>query len=74
VTTAYVGDDLAHQCDQVRWVGGMVSNHVADIVARHGTDGPVAAALTGYIAGRTGHDYNEASRQATAATFSVDAQ
>jgi alkanesulfonate monooxygenase SsuD/methylene tetrahydromethanopterin reductase-like flavin-dependent oxidoreductase (luciferase family) len=24
---AYVGDDLAHQRDQVRWFGGMVGNH-----------------------------------------------
>ena len=33
---AYVGDDLAHQRDQCRWFGGMVGNHVADIVARYG--------------------------------------
>lgn len=30
---AYVGDDLAHQREQTRWFGGMVGNHVADIVA-----------------------------------------
>ncbi|WP_422769386.1 TIGR03842 family LLM class F420-dependent oxidoreductase [Plantactinospora sp. WMMC1484] len=36
---AYVGDDLAHQRDQCRWFGGMVGNHVADIVARYGTAG-----------------------------------
>ena len=35
---AYVGDDLAHARDQCRWFGGMVGNHVADIVARYGTD------------------------------------
>ena len=33
---AYVGDDLAHQRDQLRWFGGMVGNHVADLVARYG--------------------------------------
>ena len=33
---AYVGDDLAHPRDQCRWFGGMVGNHVADIVARYG--------------------------------------
>ena len=33
---AYVGDDLAHQRDQVRWFGGMVGNHVADLVDRYG--------------------------------------
>src|SRR5262245_54221699 len=31
---AYVGDDVAHQRDQCRWFGGMVGNHVADIVGR----------------------------------------
>ena len=57
---AYVGDDLAHQRDQCRWFGGMVGNHVADIVARYGTDGgAVPKALTDYIAGREGYDYNE---------------
>src|SRR5450755_5044223 len=54
---AYVGTDLAHQRDQLRWFGGMVGNHVADLVARYGTDGPVPRALTDYIAGRKGYDY-----------------
>jgi probable F420-dependent oxidoreductase len=54
---AYVGDDLAHQRDQVRWFGGMVGNHVADIVERYGSDAPVPAALTEYIKGRKGYDY-----------------
>lgn len=54
---AYVGDDLDHQRDQLRWFGGMVGNHVADLVARYGTDGPVPRALTDYIEGRKGYDY-----------------
>jgi alkanesulfonate monooxygenase SsuD/methylene tetrahydromethanopterin reductase-like flavin-dependent oxidoreductase (luciferase family) len=54
---AYVGDDLAHQREQLRWFGGMVGNHVADLVGRYGTDGPVPRALTDYIAGRAGYDY-----------------
>lgn len=55
---AYVGDDVAHQRDQVRWFGGMVGNHVADIVARYGEDPAVVpAALTDYIKGRQGYDY-----------------
>ena len=33
---AYVGDDLPHAREQCRWFGGMVGNHVADIVARYG--------------------------------------
>ena len=57
---AYVGDDLAHQRDQCRWFGGMVGNHVADIVERYGeTGGAVPAALTEYIKGRKGYDYSE---------------
>ncbi len=60
---AYVTDGtaegLAHGRDQCRWFGGMVGNHVADIVARYGsTGGAVPAALTEYIAGRRGYDYN----------------
>jgi len=54
---AYVGTDVARQRDQLRWFGGMVGNHVADLVRRYGTDGPVPKALTDYIAGRQGYDY-----------------
>ena len=55
---AYVGDDLAHERDQVRWFGGMVGNHVADLVSRYGQEsGAVPAALTAYIEGRRGYDY-----------------
>ena len=56
---AYVGDDLPHAREQCRWFGGMVGNHVADIVARYGESAPVPKALTEYIAGREGYDYNE---------------
>jgi probable F420-dependent oxidoreductase len=59
---AYVGDDVGHARDQCRWFGGMVGNHVADIVARYGEDGPVPKALTDYIKGRDGYDYNEHGR------------
>jgi probable F420-dependent oxidoreductase len=55
---AYVGGDLGRQRDQLRWFGGMVGNHVADLVARYGTDGPIPRALTDYIAGREGYDYS----------------
>ncbi len=56
---AYVGDDLAHAREQCRWFGGMVGNHVADIVARYGEHSEVPDALTEYIKGREGYDYNE---------------
>ena len=54
---AYVGDDLDHQHDHLRWFGGMVGNHVADLVERYGHEGPVPRALTDYIHGRHGYDY-----------------
>jgi probable F420-dependent oxidoreductase len=56
---AYVGADRDHQRDQCRWFGGMVGNHVADIVARYGDSSDVPAALTEYIKGRQGYDYNQ---------------
>lgn len=56
---AYVGDDMAHQREQVRWFGGMVGNHVADLVARYGTDSSlVPKVLSDYIAEREGYDYD----------------
>jgi probable F420-dependent oxidoreductase len=60
---AYVGDDIDHQRDQTRWFGGMVGNHVADIVQRYGNSGgAVPRALSDYIAGRHGYDYAEHGR------------
>ena len=56
---AYVGDDIGHQRDQLRWFGGMVGNHVHDLVKRYGSDNPemVPPALAEYIAAREGYDY-----------------
>lgn len=59
---AYVGEDtpeaLAHAREQCRWFGGMVGNHVADLVSRYGTDTAlVPEALTSYIATRQTYDY-----------------
>jgi len=56
---AYVGDNVAHQREQVRWFGGMVGNHVADLVARYGDDGSmVPTTLSEYIKARDGYDYD----------------
>ena len=56
---AYVGTDLEHQRNQCRWFGGMVGNHVADLVGRYGGDGSgVPEALTDYIKEREGYDYS----------------
>ncbi|MBZ2196072.1 TIGR03842 family LLM class F420-dependent oxidoreductase [Occultella gossypii] len=59
----------AHALEQCRWFGGMVGNHVADIVARYGavpagdgSAGVVPQALTDYIKGREGYDYAEHGR------------
>ena len=59
------GPSLEHMRDQCRWFGGMVGNHVADIVARYGDSpdgGGVPQALTDYIRAREGYDYNEHGR------------
>jgi probable F420-dependent oxidoreductase len=76
---AYVTDGspehLAYAREQCRWFGGMVGNHVADIVGRYGTgeDGasPVPQALTDYIKGREGYDYNEHGRAGNSHTTFV---
>jgi probable F420-dependent oxidoreductase len=65
---AYVGVDLAHQRDQLRWFGGMVGNHVADLVARYGTSGAVPTALTDYIKDREGYDYSHHGRAGNPST------
>ena len=60
---AYVGDDLAHARDQCRWFGGMVGNHVADLVARYGDTGAVPARRSPTTSrAAQGYDYNEHGR------------
>ena len=58
----YIGTNREHMRNQCRWFGGMVGNHVADIVSKYGSDSSVPQALTDYIAGRQGYDYNEHGR------------
>lgn len=59
VAPAYVGDDTAHQREQLRWFGGMVGNHVADMVKRYGEDSTkVPQVLSDYIKAREGYDYD----------------
>ena len=58
----YIGTDREHMRNQCRWFGGMLGNHVADIVTKYGSDSSVPRALTDYIAGRQGYDYNEHGR------------
>ncbi|MCH6172504.1 TIGR03842 family LLM class F420-dependent oxidoreductase, partial [Pseudonocardia alaniniphila] len=60
---AYVSTDLAHARNQCRWFGGMVGNHVADLVTRYGeTSSAVPSGLTAYIKDRHGYDYSHHGR------------
>ncbi len=68
---AYVGDDITHMREQTRWFGGMVGNHVADIVERYGENSAVPKALTDYIKNRQGYDYNEHGRAGNSHTTFV---
>jgi probable F420-dependent oxidoreductase len=72
---AYITDGtdagMAYGRDQCRWFGGMVGNHVADIVARYGESSAVPQALTDYIRGREGYDYNEHGRSGNSHTTFV---
>ncbi|WP_371675848.1 TIGR03842 family LLM class F420-dependent oxidoreductase [Streptomyces sp. NBC_01276] len=71
---AYVTADgseaaLAHARDQCRWFGGMVGNHVADLVSRYGEhSGMVPDALTEYIKARQGYDYSHHGRAGNPST------
>ena len=68
---AYVGNDIPYMRDQTRWFGGMVGNHVADIVERYGENSSVPKALTDYIKNRQGYDYNEHGRAGNSHTTFV---
>jgi probable F420-dependent oxidoreductase len=59
---AYIGDDLDHAREQCRWFGGMVGNHVVDLVERYGEGGDIPTALTDYIRARKGYDYSHHGR------------
>jgi alkanesulfonate monooxygenase SsuD/methylene tetrahydromethanopterin reductase-like flavin-dependent oxidoreductase (luciferase family) len=48
--------------EQCRWFGGMVGNHVADIVSKYGEDTEFPQVLRDYIKGRQDYDYNEHGR------------
>ena len=70
VAPAYVGDNIEHQREQLRWFGGMVGNHVHDLVKRYGSDNPemVPEALADYIAAREGYDYSHHGRAGNPST------
>lgn len=64
---AYVTDgsveQRAHAREQCRWFGGMVGNHVADLVSRYGERSDmVPQELTDYVKAREGYDYSHHGR------------
>ncbi|WP_327303478.1 TIGR03842 family LLM class F420-dependent oxidoreductase [Streptomyces sp. NBC_01298] len=71
---AYVTADdsaqaLAHARDQCRWFGGMVGNHVADLVSRYGEHSSmVPDELTEYVKSRQGYDYSHHGRAGNPST------
>lgn len=70
---AYVTDGtpeaLAHAREQCRWFGGMVGNHVADLVDRYGEHSDVVPeALTAYVKQRQGYDYSHHGRAGNPST------
>ena len=69
VAPAYVGDDIAHQREQLRWFGGMVGNHVAELVKRYGEDSSsVPKVLSDYIRDRADYDYSHHGRAGNPST------
>ncbi|NUS16422.1 MAG: TIGR03842 family LLM class F420-dependent oxidoreductase [Streptomyces sp.] len=63
VTAGTAPQELAHAREQCRWFGGMVGNHVADLVRRYGEhSGEVPEELTAYIRRRQGYDYAQHGR------------
>ncbi|MET9611442.1 TIGR03842 family LLM class F420-dependent oxidoreductase [Kitasatospora indigofera] len=63
VTADDAPETLAHAREQCRWFGGMVGNHVADLVGHYGEHSSlVPEALTDYIKGRQGYDYSHHGR------------
>jgi len=69
VAPAYVSDDIAHQREQLRWFGGMVGNHVADLVSRYGEDeSMVPKVLSDYIRAPEDYDYAHHGRAGNPST------
>jgi probable F420-dependent oxidoreductase len=68
---AFVGDDLAHARDQVRWFPAMVSNHVMDLLGKY-PESELPPALYEYVKRRTFYDYEDHSRVGAAHGEFVD--
>lgn len=76
---AYVSADLAHAHDQVRWFGGVVANHVAELTRRYGDAIPndLQAVLAGHdeyqvaVTGASGHGASDHITDEVNARFSI---
>ncbi len=68
---AFLGDDLAHARDQVRWFPAMVSNHVMDLLAKY-PESELPPALFEYVKRREFYDYSDHSRVGAAHGAFVD--
>jgi probable F420-dependent oxidoreductase len=63
ITADDAPETLAYAREQCRWFGGMVGNHVADLVGRYGEHSAlVPDELTAYIKQRQGYDYSHHGR------------
>jgi probable F420-dependent oxidoreductase len=58
---AYLGEDLVHARDQVRWFPAMVSNHVMDLLRKY-PESDLPPHLYEYVKRRTFYDYADHSR------------
>jgi probable F420-dependent oxidoreductase len=59
---AVVDADLPRWREEMRWFPAMVSNHVKDMIARHGTGGDIPTALTDFAQAVEEYDYSDHSR------------
>jgi probable F420-dependent oxidoreductase len=59
---SFIGDDVAHAREQVRWFPAMVSNHVMDLIERYGFESEIPSALTDFVKARKFYDYKDHSR------------
>ncbi len=73
VAPGYVGDNIQEQRDQLRWFGGMVGNHVVDLVHRYGDDeAMVPKVLSDYIKARESYDYDDHGKTGPTTDFVPD--
>lgn len=59
---AVVSDDLPRWREEVRWFPAMVSNHIKDMIAKHGEGGDIPSVLTDYAVKVRDYDYADHSR------------